>query len=138
MNHDRLTHIRASIGATIEYLRTELPDAALTALQAHLYALLKEELRALTGQALMADFTDKFAAYIDPRKDPEPTPWYPDGSGEWVEGHPRDLPPGTPMAGWLFHQERENQAYAIPEPGWTAGELRNPNIVAYKVGKPCA
>lgn len=137
MNHDRLTHIRASIGATIEDLRTELPEAALTALQAHLDALLKEELRALTGQALMADFTDKFAAYIDPRKDPEPTPWYPDDSGDWVEGHPRDLPPDTPVFAWLYVKERNGKYYRpSPEPMRARDLSVVTEIVAYKVVKP--
>ena len=67
----------------------------------------------------------------------EPTPWYPDDSGEWVEGHPRDLPPDTLMAGWLVMAEREAKSYTILESVWPAKELTSPNIVAYKVVKPC-
>ena len=83
-----------------------------------------------------ADALDR--QWVDPRKDPEPTPWYPDDSGEWMEGHPRDLPPDTLMAGWLFMAERDAKNYTIPESGWAAKELTNPDIVAYKVVKPCA
>lgn len=201
MNLDQTTAIRIAIRDTTGAIaRQETPEPTRTALQAHLDALLKEELRALTGQALegnlagFAEQNEKFAQNMGLRKDPEPpiyeslwlqatsdlnaamdlvqqnqeffgaqcgddkikvigeffvkwaavmvepkaatTPWYPDDSGDWVEGHPRDLPPYTPMAGWLFRRERENKAYTIPESGWPAGSLDSPNIVAYKVVKP--
>ena len=206
MNLDQLTaRIRTAIECTTNQLRPPvmgpgLPESTRTALQVHLDALLKEELRALTGQAPEGDLAgfaeqnEKFAQDMGLRKDPEPpiyenlwlqatsdlnaamglvqqnqeffgaqcgddkikvigeffvkwaalmmepkadtTPWYPDDSGDWVEGHPRELPPNTPMAGWLFRSERDNKAYPTPESDWTAGELRNRNIVAYKVVKP--
>ena len=157
MNLEQLTEIRTSIDNAIAHLRRDCHEDTRTALQTHLDALLKEELRALTGQALEVDFVAEYVqaelgcikgalqrgdplgrTHIDPRKDPEPTAWYPDDSGEWVEGHPRDLPPDTLMAGWLFMAERDAKNYTIPESGWTAKALTNPDIVAYKVVKPCA
>lgn len=63
-------------------------------------------------------------------------PWYPDDSGDWVEGHPRDLPPDTPMAGWLYKEEREKKNYEAPGGFWLASELTHDDIVAYKVAKP--
>ena len=142
MNLDQTTAIRIAIRDTTGAIaRQETPEPTRTALQAHLDALLKEELRALTGQALagnsvgFAAQNEKFAQDMGLRKDPQPAPWYPDDPGDWVEGHPRDLPPDTLMAGWLFMAEREAKNYTIPEGGWAAKELTNPNIVAYKVVK---
>ena len=132
MNLEQSAAIRIAINDTLNQLRPPVMGAGLSeptcaALHTHLVALLKEELRALTGQALEGNLTDKPG---------EPTLWYPDDSGEWVEGHPRDLPPDTLMAGWLFMAEREAKNYTIPESAWPAKELTNPNIVAYKVVKP--
>lgn len=157
MNLEQLTEIRTSIDNAIAHLRRDCHEDTRTALQTHLDALLKEELRALTGQALDVDFVAEYGqaelgcikgalqrgdplgrTYIDPRKESEPALWYPDDSGEWMEGHPRDLPPDTLMAGWLFMAEREAKNYTIPESCWTAKALTNPDIVAYKVVKPCA
>ena len=83
-----------------------------------------------------ADALDR--QWVDPRKDLEPTPWYPDDSGEWVEGHPRDLPPETVMSGWLFDTEREGKNYIGSIGLWHARDLPSKAIVAYKVVKPCA
>ena len=156
MNIEQLTEIRTSIDNAIAHLRRDCHSSR-TALQTHLNALLKEELRALTGQAREGDLVAGYVQaelgrvkgalqradaldrqWVDPRKDLEPTPWYPDDSGEWVEGHPRDLPPDTLMVGWMFMAEREAKSYAIPESGWPAKALTNQNIVAYRVVKPCA
>lgn len=161
MNLELTTTIRTAINNTLSALRppvmgAHLPEATRAALQTHLDALLKAELRALTGQALEGNLVAEYVQaelgrvkgalqradalyrqWVDPRKDPEPTPWYPDDSGEWVEGHPRDLPPDTLMAGWLVMAEREAKSYTIPESGWPAKALTNQNIVAYKVVKPC-
>lgn len=66
----------------------------------------------------------------------EPTPWYPDDSGEWVEGHPRDLPPGSLVSEYLYETERETRTYERPIPE-QASHLYARGIVAYKVVKPC-
>jgi hypothetical protein len=154
VNFELATNIRTAINNTLSYLRppvmgSHLPEATRTALQAHLDALLKEELRALTGQApegvLAGKFMQQFAEYIDPRKDPEPpTPWYPDDSGEWVEV-PDDctvcpLPDGT-FVHYLLRSEREGKDYAAysnpaDELNWDLEPEENGRIVAYKVVKP--
>lgn len=162
MNLDQLSEIRASIGATIEDLRTELPEATRTALQAHLDALLKEELLALTWQApegektsistavdtndLRAELTRIQGAIAELKvaKYGEPTPWYPDDSGEWVEV-PDDctvcpLPDGT-FVHYLLRSEREGKDYAAysnpaDELNWDLEPEENGRIVAYKVVKP--
>ena len=143
MNLEQLTEIRTSIDNAIAHLRRDCHEDTRTALQTHLDALLKEELRALTGQALEGDLAgfaaqnEKFAQDTGLRKDPEPpAPWYPDDSGEWVEGHPRDLPPETVMSGWLFDTEREGKNHSRSTGLWYARDLTPKAIVAYKVVKP--
>ena len=57
MNLDQTTAIRIAIRDTVGAIaRQETPESTRTALQAHLDALLKEELRALTGKALEGNF----------------------------------------------------------------------------------
>lgn len=83
MNLELTTTIRTAINNTLSSLRppvsgTHLPEATRAALQTHLDALLKEELRALTGQAPegyfagFAEQNEKFAQDMGLRKDPEP------------------------------------------------------------------
>ena len=79
MNLDQTTAIRIAIRDTTGAIaRQETPEPTRTALQAYLDALLKEELRALTGQALagnlagFAEQNEKFAQDMGLRKDPEP------------------------------------------------------------------
>ena len=58
MNLDQTTAIRIAIRDTTGAIaRQETPEPTRTALQAHLDALLKEELRALTGQAPEGNLT---------------------------------------------------------------------------------
>lgn len=79
MNLDQTTAIRIAIRDTTGAIaRQETPEPTRAVLQTHLDALLKEELRALTGQALVADLAgfavqnEKFAQDTGLRKDPEP------------------------------------------------------------------
>ena len=61
MNLDQTTAIRIAIRDTTGAIaRQETPEPTRTALQTHLDALLKEELRALTGQALEVDFVAEY------------------------------------------------------------------------------
>lgn len=145
MNLEKSAAIRIAINDTLNQLRPPvmgngIPEPARTALQTHLDALLKEELRALTGQALEGDLAAEFAESEQTRAKcaalRQDTPWYPDDSGEWVEGHPRDLPPETVMSGWLFDTEREGKNYIGPTGLWHARDLPSKAIVAYKVVKP--
>lgn len=139
MNIEQLTEIRTSIDNAIAHLRRDCHSSR-TALQTHLNALLKEELRALTGQAREGDLAAEFAESEQTRAKcaalRQDTPWYPDDSGEWVEGHPRDLPPETVMSGWLFDTEREGKNYIGSTGLWHARDLTSKTIVAYKVVKP--
>ena len=59
MNLELASRIRAAIKDTVSHLRPApgFPEPTRTALQAHLDALLKEELRALTGQAPEGNLT---------------------------------------------------------------------------------
>ena len=58
MNLDQITAIRIAIRDTTGAIaRRETPEPTRTALQAHLDVLLKEELRALTGQAPEGNLT---------------------------------------------------------------------------------
>ena len=57
MNLEQLTEIRTSIDNAIAHLRRDCHEDSRTALQTHLNALLKEELRALTGQAPEGNLT---------------------------------------------------------------------------------
>ena len=143
MNLDQTTAIRIAIRDTTGAIaRQETPEPTRTALQAHLDALLKEELRALTGQAREVDLAAEFAESEQTRAKcaalRQDTPWYPDDSGEWVEGHPRDLPPETEVSGFMYLFERKNQKYTKPSGPRLARNLRTvDSIVAYKVVKPC-
>lgn len=151
MNFELATNIRTAINDTVSSLRAEPREATRTALQSHLDALLKEELRALTVQAPEGDLAgfaeqnEKFARDMGLRKDPEPpAPWYPDDSGEWVEV-PDDctvcpLPDGT-FAHYLLRGEREGKDYAdysnpADELCWDLEPEDTCRIVAYKVVKP--
>ena len=146
MNLDQTTAIRIAIRDTLNQLRPPVMGAGhseptRTALQTHLDALLKEELRALTGQALEVDLAAEFAESEQTRAKcaalRQDTPWYPDDSGEWVEGHPRDLPPTTDIADWLYRGERERRNYCQSACSESAGYLsRMSRIVAYKVVTP--
>lgn len=65
--------------------------------------------------------------------------WYPDDSGEWVEGHPNTLPGKTVVSDFMYAFERENRNYTKPSTPCPAQNLRTVgSIVAYKVVKPCA
>ena len=153
MNLDQLSEIRISIGNTIDHIRADPPEPTCTALQNHLESLLKEELRALTGQALDGESHVKLNLTLDTtdlraelarlqarlaalKAEKHTTPWYPDDSGEWVEGHPRELPPETVMSGWLLDTEREGKNYRESNGLWHARDLTSKAIVAYKVVKP--
>lgn len=78
MNLELADRIRAAINDTANGLTHSPPGPLRSAMQAHLDALLKEELRALTGQApegVLAGFAEqneKFAQDMGLRKDPEP------------------------------------------------------------------
>lgn len=164
MNPSQLTEISIAICNTIDHLRGDLPEPTRTALQTHLNALLKEELRALTGQApegnLVAEYVQaelervKGAlqrddalgrAWVDPRKDSEPTPWYPDDSGEWVEVAADSTEPPVAEAvliDYLLLGERARKGYtpAMENAGalnWTFEANDSARIVAYKVVEPC-
>lgn len=67
---------------------------------------------------------------IDP-----PKPWYPDDSGEWEEGHPRDLPPHTEISDFLYAFERKNQEHVALPLACFVHNLTSVDIVAYKVVK---
>lgn len=146
MNLELATRIRAAINDTVSSLRPApgFPEPTRTALQTHLDALLKAELRALIGQAMVADFTEKLNAYIDPRKDTESTPWYPDDSGEWVEvpdGCTVCPLPTTATVEILLLEERTAKKW-YPSPAvargfhWNEPPDSGQRIVAYKVVKP--
>lgn len=64
-------------------------------------------------------------------------PWYPDSSIEWVEGHPRELPPKTKIADWLYREERLQERY-VKAPfalsAWQLAEVER--VVAYKLANP--
>lgn len=167
MNLDQTAAIRIAICETVNQLRppvmcASLPELTRTALQAHLDALLKAELQALTGQAqggektsisiaaatndLQAELTRIQGAIAELRvaKYGEPTPWYPDDSGEWVEV-PDDrrtcpLPPATPID-VLCRKERVNKKWNTCAGfaggfEWNVPPESSPRIVAYKVVKP--
>lgn len=154
MNLELADRIRAAIRDTTGAIaHQETPYPTRTALQAHLDALLKEELRALTGQAPDGNLAGKLNLTVElnaAQAQDElarlrekvnalrgPTPWYPDDSGDWVEGHPRDLPADTIVADWLYREERECRSYCRAAITETAGYLAHQtHIVAYKVVKP--
>lgn len=167
MNFELATNIRTAINNTLSYLRppvmgSHLPEATRTALQAHLDALLKAELKALTGQALegektsisiAVDTNDLHAeltriqgaiAELRVAKYGGPTPWYPDDSGEWVEVSDDctacPIPDGT-FVHYLLRSEREGKDYAdysnpADELNWDLEPGEDGRIVAYKVVKP--
>lgn len=82
--------------------------------------------------------------YIDPRKDHESTPWYPDDSGEWVEV-PNDCMTSPVSAGTevevLLRRERHEKSWtpcrgSAADFYWKLLENDDIRIVAYKVVKP--
>lgn len=159
MNLEQLTEIRTSIDNAIAHLRCDCHEDIRTALQTHLDALLKEELRALTGQALEGDLVAEYVqaelgrvkgalqrddapgrAWVDPRKDSEPTPWYPYASGDWVEVPKGSKSRPAPLASdtrvyTLGTRERQEKHWSGTSSG-AADDWDWATIVAYKVVKP--
>ena len=167
MNLELASRIREAINDTVSSLRPApgFPEPTRTALQTHLDALLKEEMRALTGQApegnLVAEYVQaelgrvKGAlqrddalgrAWVDPRKDSEPTPWYPDDSGEWLEV--ADVCTCRPFllgenaeVNYMYQGERERRSVNLVADlacglNWSEKPGSEYRIVAYKVVKP--
>ncbi|MGP1680781.1 MAG: hypothetical protein ACTS8S_00435 [Giesbergeria sp.] len=144
-------HLDVLLKAELQALTRQAPDADLTEktgvtltvdtsdLHAELCRIQATilELKAdrATGRVSLADVVkDPLGrTYIAPRKD---AIWYPDDSGEWVEGHPRDLPRGALVSEYLYETERETRKYEKPLPEKASHLYARNNIIAYKVVKP--
>ncbi len=66
--------------------------------------------------------------------------WYPDKSGDWIEGSLRGLPNETLISEWLYAVERSEERYTRPvgpvRAAGIPGDTGPLSVVAYKLVKP--